>query len=115
VFNTSPSLVTPALGVATATSLNGLTISTTTGTFTLTNGKTFTVTNGLTLSGTDGTTMTFPSTSASIARTDAANSFSGIQTFTGNVALPDGSASAPSIYWTSQEPNSTQGFYYVSN
>ncbi len=109
VMQTSPSLITPALGVATATSLNGLTISTTTGTLTMTNGKTLTVSdsttlatsaitlgngkvltlsNTLTLAGTDSTVMTFPTTSATIARTDAANTFSGIQTVT-NVTLPD--------------------------
>lgn len=43
-------------------------------------GKTFTVSNTLTLAGTDGTTMTFPTTSATVARTDAANTFTGTQT-----------------------------------
>ncbi len=80
VFSTSPTLTTPVLGVATATSINGLIISTTTGTFTLTNAKTFSVTNTLTLSGTDSTVMTFPTTSATIARTDAANTFTGAST-----------------------------------
>ncbi len=45
--------------------------------------KLLTVTNSLTLSGTDSTTMTFPSTSATIARTDAANTFTGHQTIEG--------------------------------
>lgn len=45
------------------------------------NGKTFAVNNNLTLTGTDGTTMTFPSTSATMARTDAAQTFTGVQTF----------------------------------
>jgi hypothetical protein len=36
---------------------NGLTITSTTGTFTLTNGKTFSVSNTLTLAGTDGSTL----------------------------------------------------------
>jgi len=44
-------------------------------------GKTLTASNTLTLAGTDSTTMTFPSTSATIARTDAANTFTGTQTF----------------------------------
>lgn len=70
------------LGVITPTSVNGLTITSTTGTFTLTNAKTLSVTNSLTLSGTDSTTMTFPTTSATIARTDAANTFTGVQTTT---------------------------------
>lgn len=76
---------TPALtivaGAITPTSVNGLTISTTTGTLTLTNLKTLAVTNTLTLSGTDSTVMTFPTTSATIARTDAAQTFTGTQTF----------------------------------
>lgn len=42
-------------------------------------GKSLTALNRLSLSGTDGTTMTFPSTSATIARTDAANTFTGDQ------------------------------------
>lgn len=87
VLQTSPTLVTPVLGVATATSMNGLTITPSTGTITITNAKVFAVTNSLTLSGTDSTVMTFPTTSATIARTDAANTFTGIQTFNGTVAL----------------------------
>jgi hypothetical protein len=45
-------------------------------------GKKLTINNTITLSGTDGTTMTFPSTSATIARTDAENTFTGVQTMT---------------------------------
>jgi len=56
-MTTSPSFTTPALGVATGTSFNGLVVTTTTGTFTLTNAKTFAVTNSLTLSGTDSSTL----------------------------------------------------------
>lgn len=67
----------------TASKFNGLTLTSTTGTFTLTNGKTLAVTNTLTFSGTDSTVMTFPATSATIARTDAANTFTGHQTIEG--------------------------------
>lgn len=80
VFSTSPTLVTPTLGAALATSINGLIITTTTGTLTMTNSKTLAVTNTLTLSGTDSTVMTFPTTTATIARTDAAQTFTGTQT-----------------------------------
>lgn len=52
---------------------NGLTLTSTTGTFTLTNGKTLSVTNTLTLSGTDSTTMTFPTTSKTLAANDGSN------------------------------------------
>jgi hypothetical protein len=77
--------VTPALGVATATSINKLTITApaTSATLTIANGKTLTANHSLTLAGTDSTTMTFPSTSATIARTDAAQTFTGNQTFNG--------------------------------
>lgn len=54
---TGATLVSPALGAATATSLNGATFTTSSGTWTLTNGKTFTCTNSLTLVGTDGSTL----------------------------------------------------------
>lgn len=75
VYSTSPILVTPTLGVALATSVNGNAF--TTGTYTLTGaaGKTLTFNNSITLSGTDAQTYTFPTTSATIARTDAANTF----------------------------------------
>lgn len=44
--------------------------------------KTFTVNNTITLAGTDSRTYTFPTTNATVARTDAAQTFTGIQTFT---------------------------------
>ena len=82
---TSPTLVTPALGVATATSVNKLAITApaTNATLTIANGKTATINNTLTLAGTDSTTMTFPTTSATVARTDASNVFTGHQTIEG--------------------------------
>jgi hypothetical protein len=55
-------------------------------TLTIANNKTVTVNNTLTLSGTDSTTMTFPSTSATIARTDSAQTFTGVQTFNTAIA-----------------------------
>ena len=88
VFANTPTLVTPVLGVATATSINGNTL--TTGTYTLTGAaaKTLTFSNSLTLAGTDATTLTFPTTSATIARTDAAQTFTGTQTFSDTSAVP---------------------------
>lgn len=85
VLSTSPTLVTPTLGVATATSVNkvAITAPATSATLTIANGKTLTANHSLTLAGTDSTTMTFPSTSATIARTDAAQTFTGNQTFNG--------------------------------
>jgi hypothetical protein len=55
----------------------------TSATLTIANGKTLTASKTLTLDGTDSTTMTFPSTSATVARTDAANTFTGHQTVEG--------------------------------
>lgn len=52
------------------------------GAFTTASGKALTFNNSLTFAGTDSTTMTFPSTTATIARTDAANTFTGVQTMT---------------------------------
>ncbi len=77
---TTTPAITIIAGAITPTTVNGLTITTTTGTFTLTSGKTFAVAKSLTLDGTDSTTMTFPTTSATIARTDAANTFTGAST-----------------------------------
>lgn len=83
VFANTPTLVTPVLGVATATSVNKMAITApaTSSTLAVADGKTFTVNHSLTLAGTDATTMTFPATSATIARTDAAQTFTGDQTF----------------------------------
>lgn len=67
VFATSPTLITPILGVATATSINGNIFTSGSSTYT----------------GTAGQTYTFPTTSATIARTDAANTFTGHQTIEG--------------------------------
>lgn len=73
VLQTSPTLITPVLGVATATTINGLTITSSTGTVTITNAKTLAVTNTLTFSGTDSTVMTFPTTSKTLAANDGSN------------------------------------------
>jgi len=80
---TSPTLVTPTLGVATATSINKVTVTApaTSAVLTIADGKTLTVNNSITFAGTDATTMTLPSTNATIARTDAAQTFTGDQTF----------------------------------
>lgn len=77
---TTTPAITIIAGAIAPTTVNGLTISTTTGTLTMTNSKVLAVTNTLTLSGTDSTIMTFPSTSATIARIDAANTFTGAST-----------------------------------
>ncbi len=50
----------------------------------------------MTLAGADATTITFPSTSATIARTDAAQTFTGVQTFSSTIA-GDVSGSAATV------------------
>lgn len=70
----------------------------------LASNKTLTVNNSLTLAGTDATTLTFPTTSATIARTDAAQTFTGLQTFgtagisLGTSTIANTAADAVNIY-----------------
>jgi hypothetical protein len=68
VLATSPTLVTPVLGVASATTVNKVTLTApaTGSTLTIADGKTLTASNSITLVGTDSTTMTFPPASASV-------------------------------------------------
>jgi len=89
VLSNSPTLVTPTLGVASATSINkvALTAPATSATLTIADGKTLTASNSLTLAGTDSTTMTFPSSSATVAGLAIAQSFTNKQTFTGSTSI----------------------------
>lgn len=59
VFSTSPTLTTPILGVATATSINKMAITApaTSSTLAVADGKTATISNTLTFSGTDSSTL----------------------------------------------------------
>ena len=81
VLSTSPTLVAPNLGAASATSINGNTF--TTGTYTLAGsaGKTLDFTNTLTLSGTDSTTMTFPAASDTLAGLNTTQTWNALQEF----------------------------------
>lgn len=80
---TSPSFTTPTLGVASATTINKVTITTpaTGSTLTIADGKTLTVNNSIALTGTDSTTMTFPSTSQTLAGLNLAQTFTATNTF----------------------------------
>ena len=84
----------------------GFSSATGTGVLSVSTGKTAAITGSLTFAGTDSTTMTFPTTNATVARTDAANTFTGTQTFSSPILsaqpivakLTDGAiASAPGI------------------
>ena len=83
VFATSPSLTTPTLGVASATTINKVTITApaTGSTLTVADGKTFTASNTLTFQGTDGSTITFGA-GGTVAYLAANNAFTGANTFT---------------------------------
>jgi hypothetical protein len=61
VFNTSPTLVTPVLGVASVTSINKVTITApaTSATLTIIDGKVATISNTLTFTGTDSSSVAF--------------------------------------------------------
>jgi hypothetical protein len=95
-------LVTPTLGAALATSINGLTLTSSTGTITITNAKTFAVTNSLTLSGTDSTTMTFPSVSVSVAGNSSATAH--------NIGVYEGAGTQQTL-----EAPGTAGNCFMSN
>jgi len=69
-----------------AKKVSGLTVTQTTGTFTLANSKTLTVNNTLSFSGTDSTTMTFPSSTTTIAGLSIAQTFTAAQTVQSNSA-----------------------------
>jgi len=88
VLASSPSLTTPALGVATATSINSLTITTSTGTLTIPNLKTISFADAFTTSGsypltlttTASTDVTLPTT-GTLATLGGTEIFSGTKTF----------------------------------
>lgn len=85
VFATSPTLVTPVLGVASATSINkvAITAPVTGSTLTIADGKTLTASNTLTFNGTDASTVAF-GTGGTVAYTNVAtlSSLSSIGTVT---------------------------------
>ena len=79
LVNNSPTGTVVYAGTQVVAKLNGNTITAGTGVLTLAAGKTLTASNTLTLAGTDATTQTFPTTNATIARTDAGQTFTGVQ------------------------------------
>jgi hypothetical protein len=81
---------TPSTAVVTSINKMAITAPATSSTLAVADGKTFTVSRSLTLTGTDSTTMTFPTTSATIARTDAAQTFTGTQTFNTEIVADSG-------------------------
>lgn len=97
VLAISPTLTTPTIGVATATTVNKVTLTApaTGSTLTIADGKTLTVSNTQTLAGTDGQTMTFPASSTTVAGLGTAQTFTAAQTNSTASA-----ASTPAQYYT---------------
>ena len=81
-LNGSLGATTASTAVVTSINKMAITAPATSSTLAIADGKTLTANKTLTLDGTDGTTQTFPTTSATIARTDAAQTFTGTQTIT---------------------------------
>jgi hypothetical protein len=124
---TSPSFTTPTLGVASATTINKVTLTApaTGSTLTIVDGKTLTVSNSLALTGTDSTTMTFPSSSATIAGLGISQTFTGTQTLAGtssalaevltNVAEPITISATAATGTIAFYPSTQSVLYYTSN
>lgn len=111
VGQTSPSLITPSLGVASATSINkvAFTAPATSATLTIANGKTLTANNSLTFTGTDATSMAFPATSGTVLTADSTATVSN-KTYTlpilgGNSGLPATCSAGQQVRDTSVTPN----------
>lgn len=84
VLANTPTLITPVLGVATATSINKVTITApaASATLTIADGKSLTVNNIITLAATDSQTYTFPAASDTVAALGTVEEFTAVQTFT---------------------------------
>jgi hypothetical protein len=93
IGGTTPLAITGTTITATSINKMAITAPATSSTLAIADGKTHTVNNSIALSGTDSTTMTFPTTSATIARTDAAQTFTGAQTFSSQPILSSLTAS----------------------
>lgn len=98
VFSTSPTLVTPTLGVASATSINKVTITApaSSATLTIADGKTFTVSNTLTFTGTDTNSFAFPSGSSTVMTLASVDTITGAKTFNDGKLILAGSTSGTS-------------------
>lgn len=110
VGQTSAVLVTPNIGVATATSVNkvAITAPATSATLTIANGKTLTANNSIAFSGTDGTTQTFQASDTIVGRatTDTlTNKTHTLPILGGNSGLPATCTVGQRVRDTSVTPN----------
>jgi len=100
VFATSPTLTTPILGVASATSINkvAITAPATGSTLTIADGKTLTASNSLTFTGTDSTSFAFPGTSDTVVTLTATQTLTNKTLTSPTMTTPTlGVASATSV------------------
>jgi hypothetical protein len=86
VLQGTPTLTTPVIGVATATSVNKMAITapTTSSTLAVADGKTLTASNTMTLVATDGQTWTFPASSSTVLTTGNTATITKGYTYTAN-------------------------------
>ena len=127
VLSNTPTLVTPVLGVASATTINKVTLTApaTGSTLTVADGKTLTASNSITLAGTDSTTMTFPAASATVAGLGTTQTFTGTQSLTGsssilaavitNIAEPTTVSATAATGTIALYPSTQSILYYTSN
>lgn len=89
VLATSPIMTTPNIGSATASTINGITLSSTAATASLVIGgpKTVTFNNTISFNGTDSTSMSLPGTSDTIPGIGQNNTFTGNNTFSGSATF----------------------------
>lgn len=108
VFSIAPTFITPTLGAATATSINGNIFTTGTYTLTGTAGKTLNFTNTLTFSGTDSTTMTFPATTTTVGGLGITQTWTGVNTLgngTGAPVIVNGGSSSDIVIFNQNGTN----------
>lgn len=98
VLANTPTLITPILGVATATSINKVTLTApaTSSTLTIADGKTLTASNTLTLTGTDGTTFAMPAASDTLMGRASTDTITGTKSFNSTRFVLNGSSSGSS-------------------
>lgn len=89
--------------------VGGNTVAAPAGTLAIASGKTLTANNTITMAGTDSTTMTFPSTTATIARTDAGQTFTGAQTLAEGASVTLDAAGSADGAWSGVARAGTAG------
>ena len=105
VFHTSPTLVTPVLGVAAVTTVNKVTITTpaTGSTLTIADGKTLTASNTLTFTGTDSSSVAFGAGGTAAYTGDTLDTFAATTSAELASVISDETGSGALVFGTSPE------------